>query len=70
MRLALAAAAAAPGHDDVPIGAVFARGGEPLATAGNERDSAATRPRTPRSSLSARAPSGSAAGGCRTRPCM
>ena len=38
MRQALAAAAAAPGHDDVPIGAVLARGGEPLATAVNERE--------------------------------
>jgi tRNA(adenine34) deaminase len=38
MRLALAAAASAPEHDDVPIGAVLARGGEPLATAANERE--------------------------------
>jgi tRNA(adenine34) deaminase len=37
MGLALAAAAAAS-HDDVPIGAVLARGGEPLATAANERE--------------------------------
>jgi tRNA(adenine34) deaminase len=38
MRLALAAAATAPGHEDVPIGAVLARDGEPLATAVNERE--------------------------------
>ena len=38
MRLALAAAATAPEHDDVPIGAVLARGGSPLATAVNERE--------------------------------
>ena len=38
MRLALAAATAAPGHDDVPIGAVVVRAGEPLAAAGNERE--------------------------------
>ena len=38
MRLALAAAATAPEHDDVPIGAVLARDGEPLATAVNERE--------------------------------
>ena len=38
MRLALAAAATAPDHDDVPIGAVLARAGEPLATAANERE--------------------------------
>jgi tRNA(adenine34) deaminase len=38
MALALAAAAEAPAHDDVPIGAVLARDGEPLATAANERE--------------------------------
>jgi tRNA(adenine34) deaminase len=38
MRLALAAAATAPAHDDVPIGAVLARDGRPLATAVNERE--------------------------------
>ena len=38
MRLALAAAATASEHDDVPIGAVLARDGEPLATAANERE--------------------------------
>jgi len=38
MRLALSEAEAAAGHDDVPIGAVVARGGEPLARAGNERE--------------------------------
>jgi len=38
MGLALVAAAEAPAHDDVPIGAVLARGGEPLATAVNERE--------------------------------
>ncbi|MGZ5313443.1 MAG: tRNA adenosine(34) deaminase TadA [Solirubrobacterales bacterium] len=38
MRLALERAEAAGRHDDVPIGAVVARGGEPLATAGNERE--------------------------------
>ena len=38
MGRALAAAAEAPAHDDVPIGAVLARAGEPLATAVNERE--------------------------------
>ncbi len=38
MRLALAAADTATEHDDVPIGAVLARGGEPLAVAANERE--------------------------------
>lgn len=38
MGLALAAAAEAPAHDDVPIGAVLGRDGEPLATAANERE--------------------------------
>jgi tRNA(adenine34) deaminase len=38
MRLALERAAAAAAHDDVPIGAVVARGAEVLAAAGNERE--------------------------------
>ncbi|HET6829720.1 MAG TPA: tRNA adenosine(34) deaminase TadA [Solirubrobacterales bacterium] len=38
MGLALVAAGEAPAHDDVPIGAVLARDGEPLATAVNERE--------------------------------
>jgi tRNA(adenine34) deaminase len=38
MRLALREAEAAAAHDDVPVGAVLARGGEPLAAAGNERE--------------------------------
>lgn len=38
MRLALAEAAAAPEHGDVPIGAVLVRGDEILATAHNERE--------------------------------
>ncbi len=38
MRLALAEAAAALEHDDVPIGAVVARDGEVLAAARNERE--------------------------------
>jgi tRNA(adenine34) deaminase len=38
MATALAAAEAAAAHDDVPIGAVIARDGEVLATAGNERE--------------------------------
>ena len=38
MRLALAQARRAAEHGDVPIGAVVARGGEPLAAAGNERE--------------------------------
>ena len=38
MRLALAQAAAAAEHGDVPIGAVVARDGEPLAASGNERE--------------------------------
>jgi len=38
MRLALERARGAAGHDDVPIGAVVARGGEILGAAGNERE--------------------------------
>ncbi len=38
MRLALAEAAAAAEHGDVPIGAVVVRDGELLAAAGNERE--------------------------------
>jgi tRNA(adenine34) deaminase len=38
MRLALALASRAAEHDDVPIGAVVARGEEVLAEAGNERE--------------------------------
>jgi tRNA(adenine34) deaminase len=38
MALAIARARKAEEHGDVPIGAVVARGGEPLAAAGNERE--------------------------------
>lgn len=38
MALALEQARGAERHGDVPIGAVVARGGEPLAAAGNERE--------------------------------
>ncbi|OJU94713.1 MAG: tRNA-specific adenosine deaminase [Solirubrobacterales bacterium 67-14] len=38
MLLAIEAARAAEDHDDVPIGAVVARHGEPLAVAGNRRE--------------------------------
>jgi tRNA(adenine34) deaminase len=38
MRNALALAEASAGHDDVPIGAVVARGEEVLGAAGNERE--------------------------------
>jgi len=38
MRLALREAEQAPGHEDVPIGAVVARDGEVLAAAHNERE--------------------------------
>ena len=38
MRLAIEAARQAEAHDDVPIGAVIARGGEVLAVAGNRRE--------------------------------
>jgi len=38
MRLALAHAASAPAHEDVPIGAVVVRDGELLAEAANERE--------------------------------
>ena len=38
MRMALDEAERAAGHDDVPIGAVIARGGEVIATAANERE--------------------------------
>lgn len=38
MELALVEARRAEEHGDVPIGAALLRGGEPLATAGNERE--------------------------------
>ena len=38
MALAVQRAREAEGHGDVPIGAVIARDGEPLASAGNERE--------------------------------
>jgi len=38
MALAIERAREAERHGDVPIGAVLARGGEPLAAAGNERE--------------------------------
>jgi len=38
MRLAIDCAGEAEGHGDVPIGAVVARDGEPIAVAGNERE--------------------------------
>ena len=38
MGLAIERAREAEGHGDVPIGAVVARDGEPLAAAGNERE--------------------------------
>jgi tRNA(adenine34) deaminase len=38
MELALEQARRASGHGDVPIGAAILRGGEPLASAGNERE--------------------------------
>jgi tRNA(adenine34) deaminase len=38
MELAIERAREAEGHGDVPIGAVVARAGEPLAAAGNERE--------------------------------
>jgi tRNA(adenine34) deaminase len=38
MELAIARAREAEAHGDVPIGAVVARDGEPLAAAGNERE--------------------------------
>ncbi len=38
MGLAIERAREAEGHGDVPIGAVIARGAEPLAAAGNERE--------------------------------
>jgi tRNA(adenine34) deaminase len=38
MGLALEQAREAAAHDDVPIGAVVARDGEPIAAAGNERE--------------------------------
>jgi tRNA(adenine34) deaminase len=38
MALALERAREAEGHSDVPIGALVARGSEPLAAAGNERE--------------------------------
>jgi tRNA(adenine34) deaminase len=38
MRLALGEAERCGGHEDVPIGAVVARAGEVLASAGNERE--------------------------------
>ena len=41
MRLALEEARRCPAHDDVPIGAVVARGDEVLSAAGNDRERAA-----------------------------
>jgi tRNA(adenine34) deaminase len=38
MRIAIGQAIAAQGHGDVPIGAVIAVDGEPIAVAGNERE--------------------------------
>ena len=38
MAIAIERARVAEGHGDVPIGAVLARDGEPLAVAGNERE--------------------------------
>jgi tRNA(adenine34) deaminase len=38
MGMAIEEARRAEGHGDVPIGAVVARGGEPLSAAGNERE--------------------------------
>ncbi|MFN8160761.1 MAG: tRNA adenosine(34) deaminase TadA [Solirubrobacterales bacterium] len=38
MRLAIEQAEGAEAHDDVPVGAVLAVGGEPLAAAANERE--------------------------------
>ncbi|HEX7059580.1 MAG TPA: tRNA adenosine(34) deaminase TadA [Solirubrobacterales bacterium] len=38
MGLAIEQARGAEGHGDVPIGAVIARAGEPIAAAGNERE--------------------------------
>jgi tRNA(adenine34) deaminase len=38
MALAIEQARRAEAHGDVPIGAVLARGGEPIAAAGNERE--------------------------------
>src|SRR4051794_15526468 len=38
MALAIEEARHAEGHGDVPIGAVLAREGEPIASAGNERE--------------------------------
>ncbi len=38
MRLALERAAGAAGHEDVPIGSVVSRGGEPIAATANERE--------------------------------
>ena len=38
MRLAIEEARKAESHGDVPIGAVVARGGEPIASAANERE--------------------------------
>jgi len=38
MKIAIERAGAAEEHGDVPIGAVLARDGEPLAAAGNERE--------------------------------
>jgi tRNA(adenine34) deaminase len=38
MALAIEEARRAEGHGDVPIGAVLARDGEPIASAGNERE--------------------------------
>ncbi len=68
MDLAIERARPPPEHGDVPIGAVVARGGVPLAAAGNERELRAD-PTAHAEILAIRAAAGrSAAGGCRGRP--
>ena len=69
MRLALEQAAGAAAHEDVPIGAVVARGEEVLAAAGNERELRSDPTAHAEVLRCARPPGGWAAGGCRTRRC-
>jgi tRNA(adenine34) deaminase len=66
MRLAVREAQRASEHQDVPIGAVVVRDGEPVAAAHNERELRQDRPPTPRSSRCAERRSSRAAGGCST----
>ena len=69
MRLALDEAERAGTHGDAPIGAVVAREGDVLASAGNERELRLDPTAHAEVLALGRPPSGSGAGGCRRRRC-